>query len=60
MALVVLLLGSARKEYDTGEPITGIIPFAVLIVGLCAFIALSVTYVDRHGIVPLKTVTTTR
>lgn len=47
--MVVLLLCSARKEYDTGEPIAGIVQLTILIVGLCAVIALGVVYVDRRG-----------
>jgi hypothetical protein len=60
MALVVLLLSSARKEYDTGEPIKGIVQMAVLIAGLCTVIALGVVYVDRHGIVLRNNISITR
>ena len=51
MALAIVLLCSARKEYDTGEPINGIVQMAALMAGLCTFIALGVVYVDRHGMV---------
>ena len=60
MALVVLLLCSARKENDTGAPIAGMIQLAALIAGLCTIIALSVVYVDRRAIVLRNNVSLSR
>ena len=60
MALAIVLLCSARKEYDTGKPIAGAVQMAVLVAGLCTVIALGVVYADRRGIFLRRNVAITR